>query len=65
VGGDSVALILGDNIFYGHGLPELLAAATKRTKGATVFGYTVTTPEQYGVVELGATAGLCRSRRSL
>jgi glucose-1-phosphate thymidylyltransferase len=50
---DSVALVLGDNIFYGHGLPELLVEATKRTSGATVFGYAVNRPEQYGVVELG------------
>jgi glucose-1-phosphate thymidylyltransferase len=54
VGDDSVALVLGDNVFYGHGLPELLVEATKRTKGATVFGYAVNTPEQYGVIELGA-----------
>ena len=53
IGTDPVALVLGDNIFYGHGLPELLVEATKRTTGATVFGYAVTTPEQYGVVELG------------
>ena len=53
IGSDSVSLVLGDNIFYGHGLPELLVEATKRTTGATVFGYAVTTPEQYGVVELG------------
>jgi len=53
IGSDSVSLVLGDNIFYGHGLPELLGEATKRTTGATVFGYAVTTPEQYGVVELG------------
>jgi glucose-1-phosphate thymidylyltransferase len=53
IGNDSVALVLGDNIFYGHGLPEMLVNATRRTKGATVFGYMVTTPEQYGVVELG------------
>jgi glucose-1-phosphate thymidylyltransferase len=52
VGDDRVALILGDNIFYGHGFPELLAAATSRPKGATVFGYIVDTPQQYGVVEL-------------
>jgi glucose-1-phosphate thymidylyltransferase len=52
VGSDSVALILGDNIFYGHGLPEMLAKAAVRKKGATVFGYVVNTPEQYGVVEL-------------
>jgi glucose-1-phosphate thymidylyltransferase len=54
VGDDRVALILGDNIFYGHGFPELLAAATSRPKGATVFGYIVDTPQQYGVVELDA-----------
>jgi glucose-1-phosphate thymidylyltransferase len=53
IGSDPVALVLGDNIFYGHGLPDLLVAATKRATGATVFGYAVTTPEQYGVVELG------------
>src|SRR6266516_4493058 len=47
-----VALILGDNIFHGHGLPELLARAIKRRSGATVFGYTVRDPERYGVVEL-------------
>lgn len=50
VGDDSVALILGDNIFYGHGLPEMLAKAAARTSGATVFGYVVQTPEQYGVI---------------
>jgi glucose-1-phosphate thymidylyltransferase len=49
---DSVALVLGDNIFYGHGLSEILAKAAVRKKGATVFGYVVNTPEQYGVVEL-------------
>jgi glucose-1-phosphate thymidylyltransferase len=53
IGNDGVALVLGDNIFHGHGLPEMLVDATRRTKGATVFGYVVTTPEQYGVVELG------------
>lgn len=52
IGPSSVALVLGDNIFYGHGLPELLVEATKRTVGATVFGYSVNTPEQYGVIEL-------------
>jgi glucose-1-phosphate thymidylyltransferase len=54
VGEDPVALILGDNIFYGHGFPELLARATTRPKGATVFGYIVDAPQQYGVVELDA-----------
>jgi glucose-1-phosphate thymidylyltransferase len=51
VGSSNVALVLGDNIFYGHGFPEILAAATQRTTGATVFGYFVKTPEQYGVIE--------------
>jgi glucose-1-phosphate thymidylyltransferase len=50
VGTDNVALILGDNIFYGHGLPELLESALGRTSGATVFGYQVADPERYGVV---------------
>jgi len=44
-------LILGDNIFFGHGLPEVLAAATEKERGATVFAYHVTDPERYGVVE--------------
>jgi len=51
VGKDRVALILGDNIFYGHGLPEKLQSAVDRTEGATVFGYQVRDPERYGVVE--------------
>jgi len=51
IGDDRVALILGDNIFYGHGFADLLARATARTSGATVFGYVVKTPEQFGVVE--------------
>jgi len=52
IGTDRVALVLGDNIFHGHGLPEMLARATARGTGATVFGYVVNTPQQYGVVEL-------------
>ena len=52
VGQETVALVLGDNIFYGHGLPEMLSRASSRRKGATIFGYVVNTPEQYGVVEL-------------
>ena len=51
IGGDRVALALGDNIFYGHGLPETLRRAAQRTTGATVFGYRVRDPERYGVVE--------------
>jgi len=52
VAGDSSVLILGDNIFYGHGLPELLSRAVARKKGASVFAYHVADPERYGVVEL-------------
>ena len=51
VGADNVALVLGDNIFYGHGLPEDLRRASQRTEGATVFAYQVRDPERYGVVE--------------
>jgi glucose-1-phosphate thymidylyltransferase len=54
VGDDNIALILGDNIFYGHGLPELMAKATARKHGATVFGYVVSDPERYGVLEIDA-----------
>jgi len=53
VGADAVALALGDNIFYGHGLPELFQAAACRPSGATVFAYRVLDPERYGVVEFG------------
>ncbi|MBI5263387.1 MAG: glucose-1-phosphate thymidylyltransferase RfbA [Bradyrhizobium sp.] len=60
VGNSSVSLILGDNIFYGHGLPEMLAKAAGRITGATVFGYAVNTPEQYGVIELDVS-GKARS----
>lgn len=45
------ALVLGDNIFFGHGLPELMAAADAQPTGATVFGYQVADPERYGVVD--------------
>jgi glucose-1-phosphate thymidylyltransferase len=51
VGADRVALALGDNIFYGHGLPERLQAAAEREHGATVFAYHVRDPQRYGVVE--------------
>lgn len=50
VGGDSVALILGDNIFYGHGLAQQLQSAAAQSVGATVFAYHVKDPERYGVV---------------
>lgn len=52
VGRDSVALILGDNIFYGHGLSEIVSDAMSHADGARVFAYTVTEPERYGVVEI-------------
>ncbi len=55
VGTDRVALILGDNIFYGHGLPQQLEKAVARSNGATVFGYTVNSPQQFGVVELDSS----------
>jgi glucose-1-phosphate thymidylyltransferase len=51
VGTDRVALALGDNVFYGHGMPESLRCAAERDRGATVFGYWVGDPERYGVVE--------------
>jgi glucose-1-phosphate thymidylyltransferase len=54
VGNDHSCLILGDNIFYGHGLSEMVQRAAKRTQGATVFGYYVKDPERYGVVEMDA-----------
>jgi glucose-1-phosphate thymidylyltransferase len=54
VGDRPSTLILGDNIFYGHGLPELLARASSRDRGATVFGYYVANPEAYGVVSFNA-----------
>jgi glucose-1-phosphate thymidylyltransferase len=50
IGGDPSALVLGDNIFYGHGLPDQLRAAALRTDGATVFAYRVRDPQRYGVV---------------
>jgi glucose-1-phosphate thymidylyltransferase len=55
IGKDRVALVLGDNIFHGHGLQELLAKAASRASGATVFGYIVNRPQAYGVVELDAS----------
>jgi glucose-1-phosphate thymidylyltransferase len=54
VGNSSCALVLGDNIFYGHGLTEKLKMAAARTKGATVFGYHVRDPERYGIVAFDA-----------
>jgi glucose-1-phosphate thymidylyltransferase len=54
VGADRVALVLGDNIFFGHGLSGLLQSARGRAHGATVFGYEVSDPERYGVVAFDA-----------
>ena len=51
IGDDSVALILGDNIYHGPGLSKMLQKAAKKEKGATVFGYQVKDPERFGVVE--------------
>jgi glucose-1-phosphate thymidylyltransferase len=52
IGDGNVSMILGDNIFYGHGLPDRLRQAASLKKGATVFGYWVRDPERYGVVKL-------------
>ena len=54
IGEDSCALVLGDNIFYGHELAQMAQKAAKQTKGATVFAYPVHDPERYGVVEFNA-----------
>ncbi|MDB5438247.1 MAG: Glucose-phosphate thymidylyltransferase, partial [Caulobacteraceae bacterium] len=54
IGDDAVAMVLGDNIFFGHGLPELLSSSSMRTEGASVFAYHVSDPERYGVVALNA-----------
>ena len=55
IGGDSVALALGDNIFYGQGIPDSLARATAQESGATVFGYRVSDPQRYGVVSFDSS----------
>nr|HDM99864.1 glucose-1-phosphate thymidylyltransferase [Deltaproteobacteria bacterium] len=51
IGSDKVALVLGDNIFFGHGLPDILKRCSKLEKGGIIFGYLVRDPERYGVVE--------------
>lgn len=61
VGSDSVALILGDNIFYGDGLSAICQQAVERTKGATVFAYRVEDPERYGVVSFNKVTGQAES----
>jgi glucose-1-phosphate thymidylyltransferase len=55
VGSEGVALVLGDNIFYGHGLPEQLRSAVGRNAGATVFAYRVRDPQRYGVVHFDSS----------
>jgi glucose-1-phosphate thymidylyltransferase len=55
IAGGPAALVLGDNVFYGHGLPEQLRRAATRTSGATVFGYHVADPERYGVMDFDAS----------
>ncbi len=54
IGNDACAMVLGDNIFYGHGFEDLLSAAAQKTSGSTVFAYRVQDPERYGVVEFDA-----------
>ncbi len=53
--GSPACLVLGDNLFYGHGLPDLLRRAASQTQGATIFAYRVKDPERYGVVEFDST----------
>lgn len=60
LGGAPSAMVLGDNIFFGHGLPEVLASANCREDGGTVFGYRVADPERYGVVDF-ESSGTVRS----
>ena len=57
VGGDTVCLVLGDNIFHGHGLQELLTDAAALEEGCVLFGYVVKDPERYGVAEVDAATG--------
>jgi glucose-1-phosphate thymidylyltransferase len=56
--GQPVCLILGDNVFFGHGFPETLRAAARLERGALIFGYPVRTPQRYGVLELDAGGGV-------
>ncbi len=67
IGESAVSLVLGHNIFFGHGLPEMLAAASARNTGATVFAYQVRDPERYGVVsfdEHGRASGIVEKPKS-
>ncbi len=65
IGDDNVALVLGDNIFFGANLTDLLASAVARKNGATVFSYRVEDPERYGVVELSEDAEPSPWKKSL
>ncbi|MBX3596125.1 MAG: glucose-1-phosphate thymidylyltransferase RfbA [Rhizobiaceae bacterium] len=58
IGDGSVAMVLGDNLFFGHGLPEICIEAAQRTSGATVFAYQVDEPERYGIVAFDAKTGV-------
>ena len=64
IGPTACAMVLGDNIFFGHGLPRMLAVAAGAEEGATVFAYQVRDPERYGVVTFDAMAGRSVSRKS-
>jgi len=59
IGEDSVALVLGDNIFYGHGFQDMLKTAAQRQEGALIFAYQVMDPERYGIVEFDAEGRAC------
>ena len=65
IGGDEVCMVLGDNIFYGHGLGDILMEASKLKSGASVFGYAVTDPERYGVVEFDQRQGHQPGRKTI
>ena len=65
IGCDDCALVLGDNIFYGHDLPKLMDAAVNKESGATVFAYHVNDPERYGVVEFDKTERQLAGRKTI
>lgn len=64
IGKDQVALVLGDNIFYGQSFSKVLAEAASRKEGATIFGYYVKDPKEYGVVEFDEREKLCLLKKS-
>ena len=65
MGNSASTLILGDNVFYGHELEKTLNEADSRENGATIFGYHVADPENYGVVEFDNRVGQCHWKKSL